>query len=421
MGGTLSFRAPWPVTAVDPHRLDDAGAMFFGRALFDTLFTLDPNGAVVPSLAETLPEPCPEGVRISLREGLRFHHAGPVSPRDVLQSIERVRAKDGRGWLEPLGTLRIGPAGTLIASTRSPERAARLLASPLTAVVPQRFVPEEPDGTGPFAVPRPRAAGILVLSRNATAASGPAFLDRVTVASAPDLAASLRAFESGEDDLGWLGLGLHEPRRGSVSFDAGVVGVAILRTGSLGQRWDAPGVAQRLADGVDPSALAHLGVLPEWSVDPSDGWGGSPSSLLVRDDSPWLLELARAVAAALSRPDHELTVRPLPPKDFADARTSRSFALAVDVVRPFDGTPFGASCALTSADDLSRGVELARHPPLGTPPPLRSATRLLRVGVLASIHVSGGHLPDLTLPVLSPNAGTGLDFASNNRPAPRVR
>ena len=201
--------------------------------------------------------------------------------------------------------------------------------------------------------------------RNSLAAQGPSFLDRVSIAPAPDLGASLRAFESGEDDLGWLGLGLHEPRRGAVAFDAGALGWAILRTGEQAGRWNAPGVAQRLADGIDPSRLAHLGVRADWTVQPDDGWGGPPASLLVRADSPWLLDLARAVAVALSRPGHEVTPAPTPPADFARARSSGAYALALDLARPFDPTPLGVYIGLVTSEDPVRGAQLARHPPLG--------------------------------------------------------
>jgi peptide/nickel transport system substrate-binding protein len=424
LGGALSLRVPWPLSPIDPHRLDDPAALLFGGCLFDALFAPGPRGAVVPALAETLPEPTSDGLRIPLRKGLRFASGKPLTPRDVAQSIARSRSLAGRGWLDGVGSVRAvgtrGSAdGTLVVSGRSADHVARALASPLTAIVPEQFNPDRPEGTGPFVALESGGArpGGRVLGRNRYAASGPSILDHLAVGAADDLAASLRAFESGEDDVGWLGLGLHEPRHGAVAFDAGELGWAILRTGDQVGRWNLPGVAQRLADGIDPSRVAHLGVAADWTVEPDDGWGGPPVSLLVRNDSPWLVDLARAVAAALSRPDHEVTPTPTPLAELRAAVAARTYALALDVTRPFDPTPLGTYAALASADDPARGAELMKHPPLGLTS-ARAAGRFLRVGVVAGIRMAGGRMADLHLP-LGP-AGVGVDFGSIIHPRPRV-
>ena len=44
-GGRLVLHAPWPLAAIDPHRIDDATAAFFGPAVFDTLYARDPDGS----------------------------------------------------------------------------------------------------------------------------------------------------------------------------------------------------------------------------------------------------------------------------------------------------------------------------------------------------------------------------------------
>jgi peptide/nickel transport system substrate-binding protein len=409
LAGTLSLRIPWPVATVDPHRLDDAAAQLFGPALFESLYGADASGAISPVLAETAPEAVPGGTRIPLRAGLRFASGRPLTARDIVFAITRARSLGGHAWLDALGAVR--PAGTdaVVFAARGAARVAQLLSSPLAAIVPVGFVPDRPDGTGAFAAEM--RGDVRVLTRNRFAASGPSFLDAVAIAAAPDLAASLRAFESGEDDIGWLGLGLHEPRRGAVSFDAGALGWAVLCTGDEGGRWNAPGVAQRLADGIDPARLAQLGVRDARAVEADDGWGGPPASLLVREDSPWLTELARAVAAALSRPGHDVTVQPISPTAFAAARAARTYALALDLVRPFDRTPLGARVALAAAEDRVRGLEVARHPPLGNAAVQpRVLGRLSRVGIIAEVHAEGGHMPDLILPV--GKDGTGIDFGA---------
>jgi len=409
LGGALSMRVPWPSAAMDPHRLDDAAALFFGASVFESLYAVDAAGVASPALAEAMPESVAGETRVMLRQGVRFATGKPLTARDVAFALARSRTSGGRAWLDALGTVRVAGADTLFFGARGAPRIAQLLASPLAAIVPERFTPEHPDGTGPFGADH--HGDTLTLTRNHFADAGPAFLDAISIAAAPDLAASLRAFESGEDDIGWLGLGLHEPRRGAVAFDAGSLGWAILRTGDQGGRWNAPGVAQRLADGIDPSRLAALGIRDDRAMEPDEGWGGPPAALLVRADSPWLIELARAVAAALSRPDHDVSVQPVSPVDFATARTSRAYVLALDLARPFDPTPLGTLVALAAAEDAARGVEVARHPPLGSAAVSpRVLGRLSRVGVVAEVHLQGGRMPDLVLPRGA--AGTGVDFGA---------
>ena len=63
VGGRISLRVPWPVLAMDPHRLEDATAGIFGEALFDTLYLRDESGAFVASLAEGDPVAATRGAK----------------------------------------------------------------------------------------------------------------------------------------------------------------------------------------------------------------------------------------------------------------------------------------------------------------------------------------------------------------------
>jgi peptide/nickel transport system substrate-binding protein len=286
------------------------------------------------------------------------------------------------------------------------------LAAPIASIVPPRFSPERPDGSGPL-----RAdvqAGALVLGRNTLAPQGPSLLDAIEARHAPDLVTSLRAFESGADDIGWLGSFLHEPRSGAKSFDAGFVAWAVLRTGRDAGPLDAPGAAQALADGVPHPALASLVVGPPWTTSQTTpaGWTGPPCDLVVREDAPWLLELARSLAVALSSAGHEVTPRPLAPAEVAARRSSRGFTLMLDVARPAGPGSIGALIGLATADDPATAAALARHPPRGDMPP-RVAARTMRLGVVAEIRLQGGRAPDVVLP---PSAwGRGLDWGSAAR------
>ena len=414
VGGRISLRLPWPVLAIDPHRLEDATAAIFGDALFDTLYARDESGAFIASLAEAEPEPEGASLRVRVRTGLRTAKGRAFDARDAAAAIARSRGLGGRAWLADIPVPKLD-GRSLVFAMRDTGRLVRALASPIVAMVPSAFTPEAPDGTGPMKFTTRGDA--LVLARNPFAARGPSYLEEVVVMTAPDLAASLRAFESGTDDIGWLGSGLHEPRPGSRPYDFGAVGWAVLFTGRDAATWDAPGVAQRMCDGIAPARLSYLALGPAWPTEPEQGWGGPPTSLHVRDDAPWLVELAKAIAATLSRPSHEVTAKPVPSADFSQRRAARNYTLALDVVRPVAPGSFAAMVALATADNAGRASELVQHPPKLGEIPARTMTRTLRCGVVGEIRVQGGRAPEVQL-AASPT-GPGFDLGATSRSRPR--
>jgi peptide/nickel transport system substrate-binding protein len=345
---------------------------------------------------------------VTVRTDVRSALGSRIDARAAAASIARARAHDASAWLMDIPTPKVD-GDALVFAMRDARRLVHALASPLVAIVPSRFAPERPDGSGAFRADM-QPDGIM-LSRNGAAANGPAFLDVVDVRHAPDLETSLREFEGGADDLGWLGSFLHDPRAGAKSFDAGVVAWAILRTGRDAGAADVPGTAQALADGVPHGALASLVIGPPWDQGPAQ-WTGGPADLLVRDDAPWLVELARALAVALSSPSHEVRSVPFPAAEIAPRRASRAFALMLDVARPAGPGPLGVLVGLATADDHASAAALARHPPRGETLP-RVVTRTMRIGVVGEVRLQGGRAPDVILP-FSP-WGRGIDWGGSFR------
>jgi peptide/nickel transport system substrate-binding protein len=379
LGGRVSLRLPWSLASIDPHRLDDPAAAFFAEALFDTLYARDEGGAIVPALAESDPEPEGASLRVRLRGGLKTAKGRTFTTKDAAASLARARNAGAKGWLADIPVPK-DDGRALVFATRDAGRLLRALASPIVAMVPVGFAPDAPDGTGPFKLVTRDDATVLV--RNALAARGPAYLDEVVVRTASTLKASLLSFESGTDDLGWLGDGLHEPRPGSRKFDLGAVAWPVLFTGRDANQWDVPGIAQRLCDEIPQKSLAHLQIGAAWPTEPEQGWGGPPVSLYVREDSQWLIELAQAIAARITRPGHEVAMKTTPAGDLAQRRASRLFGLALDVVRPIASGSLGAFVALTTADNVTRAADVVRHPPKLGDVSARTLTRTLRCGVV---------------------------------------
>jgi hypothetical protein len=118
-------------------------------------------------------------------------------------------------------------------------------------------------------------------------------------------------------------------------------------------------------------------------------WEGGPSSLLVCEDSPYAVELSRALSPLLGSPGHEVRATTLPRASWLAARRTRRFALMLDFVRRPGGAPSHDAQALLAAVDPA----LTRRPPknLGA---VVDVTRTLTLGVLGEARVSGAVSPE---------------------------
>lgn len=389
-GGSLRLRLPLALGGLDPHVLDDVASALFAPTLFDTLYAKDKTGPAFPALAASLPEPTADGARVVLRSGLRTALGKPLGPRDVIFALKRSATSGGIAWLNAFVQPVLDPrnAQALLFRGAKPETLVKTLSNPITAIVPRGFSSLRPDGTGAY-----QASVTLdgiTLTRNDNAARGAAFLDRIRAEPARDLSEALRSFETGDADIGWLGKGLHEPRAGARSFDAGQLGWVVLHSGKDAQAWGRPGVAQQLADELSPTRLSHLGLRGMPAARPGPGWGGPRGLVLVDQASPQMVEIATSVASLLSRPGHELTVAPRARSELSAAKRSRQFLLMLDFVRRTDESPEGTIAALYAAADPA----LAKHPPkLKTDP--RTTARALSLGVVGELYVYGAHMPSL--------------------------
>jgi peptide/nickel transport system substrate-binding protein len=391
-GGAIRMHLPVSLDRLDPHLADDLAAALFAPAAFDTLYAWDASGRPYPALASALPEATPTGARVTLRPGLVTARGRPLDGADVVWSLERARKLGARPLLSPLGAIRRlrGDPLSMEVAGANPEFLAEALASPLAAIVPKTFSPGSPDGTGAFRA-EPSSGGI-VLVRNDRAARGPSFLDRVDAKKADDLAAGLRAFESGDSDVAFLGAGLHRRRAGAVDFRTESMGWIVLRTGPEAGEWGAPGIAERLVEGLEPARLSHLGLAPSVTA-PSGAaaWGGTSTNLYVDQESSYLVEVARVVAAALSRPEHEIRPYPLPRSDRVRLKDGGHFATMIDFVRRLGPSPRHAALSLLGAAN----PRLAEKPPRTVREEIPILARTLSLAVLGELKMVGARAADV--------------------------
>lgn len=389
VGGNLRLCLPFRIGELDPHSLRDPLSALFAPAVADPLYALDGSGKPYPALATALPEPSSDGarLRIGLRAGLVTSSGKRLDAKDVVFSLERARKSGGVSVLGELSKPALDPKDPLsfFFSGSDGLRVATALASPLCAIVPRGFSALAPDGTGAFRATLGR--GELVLSRNPNAARGSAFLERIEVRAARDLADALRAFESDLADLGWLGSGLHRPRAGALSFEGPEIGWVVLRTGRDAGAWGAPGVAEQLLDRVPAERLRPLGIVPPTRARATGAaWGGGAAELVVADDSPQLAEIAEALAPLLGGATHPVRARRIPRAEL-EARRSE-FALLLDFVRnvgpPGRATLLGLLAA-ENAELLARPPEVTSYAPV-------DIARRYSFGVVGALRVAGARL-----------------------------
>ena len=413
LGGTLKLRVPWSIGRIDPHNLFDPLAAFFGHAFAEPVYQLDRGGRAYQTLADGWPTIEDGQTVVRLRPGLVSASGRPLGGRDLAWSVKRARQHGASGLMANITPwVRSDPDDPLRVrfGKVAPAVLAQLLASPLLALVPRGFDPQKPDGTGPFKATI--SEGKLVLQRNLMASRGPSFLRSVEITSAADLSDSLRAFEAGRDQIGWLGLGLHRDRPGARPFDFGSVGWVVLATGKKAGRMSAPGVAQQLANSI-PVERLHLGVSRRKSVGSSTIWAEGSVALIFDRGSGQMRAIAEALAVKLSRRDHRVTATGVSGGALRAARATGDFALAVDVVRDPQAGPSSPMIALATADRPSLGREIAKRQPRGRPPDPARATGTLRIGVLGGLGVHGG-VDKLT--TLRPQRhGRGLDLGASYR------
>lgn len=160
-GGNLrvAFTGGGPTDTLDAHKGNNPPDYPRIMALYEGLTTLDLDGHVVNSLAESLePNATATEWTIRLRKGVTFHNGKPLKAEDVAFSLRRIadpkNPLQGATSLRPLDldNIKIIDDLTLSLPTKTPFSTLpeALSISYFIAIVPVGYDPKTPVGTGPF-------------------------------------------------------------------------------------------------------------------------------------------------------------------------------------------------------------------------------------------------------------------------------
>ncbi|HEX7938644.1 MAG TPA: ABC transporter substrate-binding protein [Gemmatimonadaceae bacterium] len=211
----------------DPRSLDPALSTDVptGRAVsyvFDGLTRFTPDARVEPALAvrwELLPGPTPT-YQFHLRHGVKFQDGTPFVARQVIASWTRALAPSTKGGraepLLPILGARDFAAGkaTTIRGLRAPDDSTlivsleqplgifpKLLAMPVASVVPVKFDPNHPVGTGPWRLAEWKHDDYLLFARNESYWGGPPPAESLRARIIAEPSTTVAEFESGNVDV----------------------------------------------------------------------------------------------------------------------------------------------------------------------------------------------------------------------------
>ncbi|MDN5859549.1 MAG: ABC transporter substrate-binding protein [Pseudonocardia sp.] len=213
--GTLVIAVGAEPDTLDPHRTTSDVANEIGCLVGGSLVARDPQGRLVPGLAERW-SASDDGLTwtFTLRPGVRFHDGTPLRAQDYADTFRRARDP---ATASPVAGDLLGP---LLAAT-APDDATLVLAlaerfAPLLdnlafcgylQPLPARVDGRAPVGVGPYRFVEWRTGERVVLARNADYTWGPEFapgpraIETVVYRFLPDRATRQVALESGEVDV----------------------------------------------------------------------------------------------------------------------------------------------------------------------------------------------------------------------------
>ena len=298
-------------TTFDPQQAVTHADQTVAGLLFDSLYSLSPDGTALPELAAALPEKSADNRvwTIPIRVGAWFHNGKRLAVADVVASLSRLQ-NGPQSWLiaSVASVEAAADQGAVILRLRYPDpRLLSQLASPVAAItLGGRRPNRRPIGTGPFRFDGLDRSGKEVRFRAFDKHHrGRAYLDRLLLRWYENFDDEARAYEVGRVQMSFRGQAAfagHVPKYKTETVDAPISVLAYVGFGQSHPKL----LADRdfrlaLSLAINRESLARLGageqLLPT-NRPVSAAVGGRPKSAAVRTQ---LKEAKQALARASSR------------------------------------------------------------------------------------------------------------------------
>lgn len=209
---SVNFRLNSEPVSLDPHNTSDTGVSQNPQYnLFDSLTRLEQDGTLNMAIAESLTT-SEDGLKITakIREGVKFHNGDPVTPEDVVFSINRsLESKYNTVMTSCFDRAeKVDDTTVDIFLKYAYAPADKCLACVQMAILPQKVVEADPDGfarnpvgTGPFKFVSWASGDRIVLEAFDDYYRGAPVIKHLTYVNIPDHSTALVALEKGEIDV----------------------------------------------------------------------------------------------------------------------------------------------------------------------------------------------------------------------------
>jgi peptide/nickel transport system substrate-binding protein len=216
-GGELRFMLIQDAQTYDPAKTTESTAFTINSVVYDTLAELQPDGEIVPSLAQSW-DITPDGLTYTfkLQKGVKFHNGREMTATDVKYSLDRIMdpaTRSPRGLqYGSVASIDAPDPGTVVIKLKEPfAPLLATLADISAAVVPKEAVDaaggdlsKGPVGTGPFRwTDWVRDQSVKVEAFKDHWRTGLPKLDRITFSFNNDANARGAAVRSGNVDFLW--------------------------------------------------------------------------------------------------------------------------------------------------------------------------------------------------------------------------
>lgn len=200
-------------TTLDPHFHNYYANQGMLPNIYEPLLDADPDGKLVPVLAESWKSTGPTTWEFNLRKGVKFHDGADFTAEDVVSSIERVRAIQGSpgslaGYVNDIAEMEVVDDYTIRFHTKAPspilpKQLIRILIldSANKATTAEMDTGKGAIGTGPYKNVRYVRDNVWEVERNPDWWGPKQPWDKVTYTSIPNEASRLAAFLAGDFDI----------------------------------------------------------------------------------------------------------------------------------------------------------------------------------------------------------------------------
>ena len=195
--------------SLDPYMYNAIPDLLVSRQFYNTLFSREKDGTIVPELAESYEYKNDKELDIVLKKGVKFHDGSELTADDVIFSIERMKKQPGSEVMvkeiDKVEKVNDYEIKILLKNSSSP--LLFNLAHPLTSIVNKKYVEAgndlniAPMGTGAFKLVAYNDGEKIEMEAFQDYFEGAPKIQKLIIRSIPEDTSRLAALETGEIDI----------------------------------------------------------------------------------------------------------------------------------------------------------------------------------------------------------------------------